>query len=231
MRYEGSEAVRLDGAEVRQPERRASERSFQVLPGGGLDARARQGVSPQFVANLKLCVIAVMVLVIVGGIRVALSTATVSSLKAASSLRSEISEAEDTNAELQVELSVDSSTQRIIRIATQNYGMVLATSVDSIDIGSASQSEVDTQEDTTDAQATDDSSADTSQQSGESSVDQSASADTNSNANVTSETDSSSESSDTDGSSSGQEDIDSSTLSPSNAGANAVTEAELENAA
>lgn len=250
MRYDGSEAVRLDGAEVRQPQRRpAPQPSFQVLPGGGLDARARRGVDPQFVAHLRLCVLAVVLLVAIGGVRVALSAATVSSLETTSSLRSEISDAKDLNSELQIERSVDASAQRIIRIATENYGMILATNVDSISIGSAQQASTNDQSDSAESgqaasDATDgqqDASTDASSDAGSSDAadaDSGESSESSSpSAEVTTASEASSDSSvddatgDTSATLTSQDEAVLSNLSPSNAGANAVSEAELENAA
>ena len=250
MRYDGSEAVRLDGAEVRQPQRRpAPQPSFQVLPGGGLDARVRRGVDPQFVAHLRLCVLAVVLLVAIGGVRVALSAATVSSLETTSSLRSEISDAKDLNSELQIERSVDASAQRIIRIATENYGMVLATNVDSISIGSAQQASTNDQSDSVESgqaasDATDgqqDASTDASSDAGSSDAadaDSGESSESSSpSAEVTTASEASSDSSvddatgDTSATLTSQDEAVLSNLSPSNAGANAVSEAELENAA
>lgn len=250
MRYDGSEAIRLDGAEVRQPQRRpAPQPSFQVLPGGGLDARARRGVDPQFVAHLRLCVLAVVLLVAIGGVRVALSAATVSSLETTSSLRSEISDAKDLNSELQIERSVDASAQRIIRIATENYGMVLATNVDSISIGSAQQASTNDQSDSVESgqaasDATDgqqDASTDASSDAGSSDAadaDSGESSESSSpSAEVTTASEASSDSSvddatgDTSATLTSQDEAVLSNLSPSNAGANAVSEAELENAA
>lgn len=250
MRYDGSEAVRLDGAEVRQPQRRpAPQPSFQVLPGGGLDARARRGVDPQFVAHLRLCVLAVVLLVAIGGVRVALSAATVSSLETTSSLRSEISDAKDLNSELQIERSVDASAQRIIRIATENYGMILATNVDSISIGSAQQASTNDQSDSAESgqaasDATDgqqDASTNASSDAGSSDAadaDSGESSESSSpSAEVTTASEASSDSSvddatgDTSATLTSQDEAVLSNLSPSNAGANAVSEAELENAA
>ena len=129
----GSEAVRLDYMQTANTrEQRVAAPSWEVIPGGGLDARARRGVSPEFVRALRLAVALVVALVLVGGARVALSAATVSALETTQTLQSKVSEAQDTNDALQIERSVDASSQRIVRIATENYGMVRASSVDDI---------------------------------------------------------------------------------------------------
>ena len=118
----------MDAAE-RGYERLESESrpSFEVVSGGGLDARARAGVSPQFVARVRTVVIAAAVLILLGMARVALSAATVGLLQSNSDLATQISEAQTLNEQLRVERSVLSSNARISRIATQNYGMVLSS--------------------------------------------------------------------------------------------------------
>jgi cell division protein FtsL len=194
-------------------------------------------------------VLAVVLLVAIGGVRVALSAATVSSLETTSSLRSEISDAKDLNSELQIERSVDASAQRIIRIATENYGMILATNVDSISIGSAQQASTNDQSDSAESgqaasDATDgqqDASTDASSDAGSSDAadaDSGESSESSSpSAEVTTASEASSDSSvddatgDTSATLTSQDEAVLSNLSPSNAGANAVSEAELENAA
>ena len=133
MSNEGSEAVRLDYMQTAQTrEQRVAAPSWEVITGGGLDARARRGVSPEFVRALRTVIALVVALVLVGGARVALSAATVSARETTQTLQSKVSEAQDTNDALQIERSVDASSQRIVRIATENYGMVRASSVDDI---------------------------------------------------------------------------------------------------
>ena len=66
---------------------------------------------------------------------VALTTATVSQLQQTASLKEDIVSATATNNDLQIERSVLSSSSRIDRIATQNYGMVYPTSSDTITVG------------------------------------------------------------------------------------------------
>ena len=139
MRYQGSEAVRMDVAErsrERRDERVEQRPSFSVVTGGGLDARARAGVSPQFLHRVRLAVVCALVFIALGACRVALSTATVSTLQANSALRSQIKEAQALNEDLQVEKSVRSSSSRISRIATQNYGMSLSTNREVITVSS-----------------------------------------------------------------------------------------------
>lgn len=125
MRYQGSEAVSLDAVERRRPQQVPS-RSFDVVEGEGLDARAREGVGPQFLARAKAISAAVCLVVALGMCRVALSAATVSTLQASSQITSDIKAAQTLEDDLKVERSVLSSSSRITRIATQNYGMVYA---------------------------------------------------------------------------------------------------------
>ena len=117
-----------DRRATRHEEARAPRPSFSVVTGGGLDARARRGVSTAFLMRVKVAVAISMTFIALGACRVALTTASVSLLQGNVTLRSEIKEAKAYNDDLQVEHSVLSSASRIDRIATQNYGMVLSGS-------------------------------------------------------------------------------------------------------
>ena len=111
--------------------------SFEVVTGGGLDARARAGVSPQFVARLRLALVVALALIVIGMARVAISAATVASLRAGVELNTQIEEAQFLNEQLRVQRSSLASNARISRIATQNYGMVLSTGAETISIADA----------------------------------------------------------------------------------------------
>jgi len=140
MRYQGSEALDMETADrraTRHEEARAPRPSFSVVTGGGLDARARRGVSTAFLTRVKVAVVVSMTFIALGTCRVALTTASVSLLQGNVTLRSEIKEAKAYNDDLQVEHSVLSSASRIDRIATQNYGMVLSSSYDVLDLTTA----------------------------------------------------------------------------------------------
>ena len=128
MRYQGSAAYSMGAAERSRErlEERASS-SFEVVSGGGLDARAREGVSRAFVARVRTVVVVAVVLIALGMVRVGISAATVSLLRSNADLGTQIAEAESLNEQLRVQRSVLSSNARISRIATQNYGMVLPT--------------------------------------------------------------------------------------------------------
>lgn len=158
MRYQGSEALDMEFAERGAAlEREAARPSFEVVPGGGLDARARRGVSAQFLANAKTILKIAAVVLIVGMVRVALTTATVSTLKANSSLRSAVEDAQNLNDDLKIERAVLSSNSRISRIATQNYGMALSSDAVSVDLSAdaATAQDAEAQDEATDAAAVD----------------------------------------------------------------------------
>ncbi len=126
MRYESSEAVRLDGYDMRSNMREASASpSFDVYEGGGLDARVRQGVTHQFLVKLVRVALVAAAICALGFARVAISTATVSALQANESLESQVGDATALYNDLKASKSALSSVSRIERIATQNYGMVL----------------------------------------------------------------------------------------------------------
>ena len=141
MRYQGSEALNIDFVEGGEALEEAARPSFQVLPGGGLDARARKGVSAQFIANIRTGIILAAVLIAIGLVRVAISSATVVALSNNSTLRSEVSDAKNLNDELKIERAVLSSNSRIARIATQNYGMVLSSDALTVEVGEAAAAE------------------------------------------------------------------------------------------
>ncbi len=142
MRYEGSEAYYVDGTERRR-ERPEGElrRSFEVVSGGGLDARVRAGITPTFLARVRAVLVVAAVLIVVGMVRVALSSATVSLLQSNVDLSTQIEDAQALNNKLRIERSVLSSNSRISRIATQNYGMVLPTG--SVHVGAGVDEQID----------------------------------------------------------------------------------------
>ena len=124
------------GAAERSRERfeEQAARSFEVVTGGGLDARAREGVSPLFVARLRMVLVVAVVLIAIGMVRVGISAATVSLLRTNVDLGTQIEEAESLNEQLRVQRSALSSSARIGRIATQNYGMVPASESVTLDL-------------------------------------------------------------------------------------------------
>lgn len=135
MRYQGSEAIDLEYAERRRArQQRQAAPSLEVVSGGGLDAQARRGVSHEFLVRVAVVCSIALALLVVGAVRVVLSTAAVSALRANATLRTEVSEAQSLNDELKIERSVLSSSTRIGRIATQNYGMVFSGETMSVNI-------------------------------------------------------------------------------------------------
>ena len=137
MRYQGSEAMSMGAAERRRERLDRQEApSFEVVTGGGLDARVRAGVSPVFVARLRAALAVFAVLLALGMARVALSSASITLLSSNVQLSSQIESAESLNDQLRVQRSVLSSNARISRIATQNYGMVLSGDFVTVSLGS-----------------------------------------------------------------------------------------------
>lgn len=136
MRTRGSEAPRLEEFE-RGYAYEVSRPTFNVVEGGGLDAQVRRGVTSDFVVRLRLIAFAVATILLLGAIRVALTTATVTHLQANLQTKAGIERAIEVNAALRIERSVLSNTTRITRIATQNYGMVYAVSHDYLDVPTA----------------------------------------------------------------------------------------------
>ena len=142
MRYQGSEAYSMEATERRRErlERQAAP-SFEVVTGGGLDARARAGVSATFVAKVRAVLAVAAVLIVLGMARVGIAAATVSLLSSNSALSSQIEEVSSLNEQLRVQRSVLSSNVRITRIATQNYGMVLTGDAVTVDLGSTDEAQ------------------------------------------------------------------------------------------
>ena len=131
----GSEAVaRTIQFEHEYAPEQSTRSSFEVVPGGGLDADARRGVSSQFIQRVKLIVVAAALFLTLGVVRVGISTATVSTLQSNNAIRNEMRATTATNDSLRVSRSLLASTTRIERIATQNYGMTLETNRPVVDV-------------------------------------------------------------------------------------------------
>lgn len=136
MIQRGTEAVRLDYAEQARAPERGGRPSFDVVEGGGIDAMARRGVSDAFVALSRVAVVSIVLFVALGISRVALTTAAVTCLRANVETQSAIEAARSYNSELRVERSVLCDTNRIVRIATENYGMAPACDHDLVQLPS-----------------------------------------------------------------------------------------------
>ena len=131
----GSEAVaRTIQFEHEYAPEQSTRSSFEVVPGGGLDADARRGVSSQFIQSVKLIAVAAAFFLTLGVVRVGISTATVSTLQSNNAIRNEMRATTATNDSLRVSRSLLASTTRIERIATQNYGMTLETNRPVVDV-------------------------------------------------------------------------------------------------
>lgn len=125
--------------------------SFEVVEGGGLDAKVRAGVSEHFLHSIKLILAVTIVFVAIGMVRVGILAACVSTLQSNNAIVHNIEKAQLKNGELRVERSILSSTSRIARIASQSYGMQLPSTTDTIDIAQQDSPKAGTQS-TQDAQ-------------------------------------------------------------------------------
>lgn len=143
MNMYGSEALEYEEMIRTRPARSTeSQPSFEVVSGGGLDARVRAGVSSEFLARVKMVVAAAVLLFVLGSLRVALTSMTVAQLSANAEMREQISDFITNNDNLRVERSLMSSAGRIDRIAVQNYGMVVPASYDVIVLDTAEDEEL-----------------------------------------------------------------------------------------
>lgn len=157
MMYQGSEAVRLDYLGEATP-RREQRTSFEVVEGAGLDHLERRGVSPQFIANLKLAAAVCVALVVLCVARIGVYSMAVGTLASNESMRSELKQTVALEDDLRIQRSVLSSTQRIDRIATQSYGMVAANGVEKLSVSDSADTASEgtgATDEATDAQATD----------------------------------------------------------------------------
>ena len=99
---------------------------YYAVPGGGLDAHARRGVSTQFISAVMTVVLAFALIFTIGVGRVVLSTMTVSKLQANNETRTALRQMTAENDNLRISRSLLSSNTRIEKIATQRYGMKLS---------------------------------------------------------------------------------------------------------
>lgn len=163
MMYQGSEAVRLDYLGEATP-RREQRTSFEVVEGAGLDHLERRGVSPQFIANLKLAAAVCVALVVLCVARIGVYSMAVGTLASNESMRSELKQTVALEDDLRIQRSVLSSTQRIDRIATQSYGMVAANGAEKLSVSDSADTASEgtgAADEATDAQATDAQATDT----------------------------------------------------------------------
>lgn len=131
----GSEAIaRTTQNEFEYARQESTRASFEVIPGGGLDADARRGVSSQFIQRIKIVAVAAALFLTLGVVRIGISTATVSTLQSNNVIRNEMRETSAANDSLRISRSLLASSTRIDRIAAQNYGMTLETNRCVVDV-------------------------------------------------------------------------------------------------
>ena len=131
MRYSSSAALAYESPDYVY-EAPARKKRLNVVAGGGLDAQARKGVSAGFVHTVQVVLLAVFVFFALGAVRVAITAQTVTLLRENANMQAAIEETVDANDSLRVERSALSSSERIVAIATDNYGMHLAAASESL---------------------------------------------------------------------------------------------------
>lgn len=122
-------------AEEAAPEER---RGFDVLPGSSLDARAREGASPRFMAVVARLAAVVVVALLLGMARVAIVSSASDLERSNAQLRQQIFSAEDVGDGLEAEVTRRSSRSRVTSIAT-GYGMVRAETTEDLSLGDRSE--------------------------------------------------------------------------------------------
>ncbi len=135
MAYQSNLAFQLDAN--REAQVLPSPRPLSLHEGGGVDARVRHEASHSLSLLVRSVVAITLVLAVLGGLRVVLTVQTVNTLKHVNEVESNVSEALDARNELMMERSVLSNTDRIQRIATENYGMIYANEVETITVKQA----------------------------------------------------------------------------------------------
>lgn len=134
MSYQGSLALNMTAAPGRPRQAPEERPELEVVTGGGLDARAREGMSAEFVRAVVGAVMAVTLFLVVGVARVTITSSTVTLLRDNTTMRSQITQIESENDGLRVVRSSLSSTTRIVSIATETYGMVSADDVETLSL-------------------------------------------------------------------------------------------------
>lgn len=137
MSYTGSEATRLDvyRGESLQQQRQAT---LRTVAGEGADARARAGVTSEFLAKYKTFLVVVAIVGALCVARVGTFALAAGIMADNATMRTQIEESTTLANQLRIQRSVLSSTSRIDRIATQTYGMVAADSAEQMTAGAAS---------------------------------------------------------------------------------------------
>ena len=137
MSYTGSEATRLDvyRGESLQQQRQAT---LRTVAGEGADARARAGVTSEFLAKYKAFLVVVAIVGVLCVARVGTFALAAGIMADNATMRTQIEESTTLANQLRIQRSVLSSTSRIDRIATQTYGMVAADTAEQMTAGAAS---------------------------------------------------------------------------------------------
>ena len=144
MNYAASTAYDLDRLDYghAEPDRK---RRMSVITGGGLDAKARKGVSARFIHALQIVLLFALVFFGLGAVRVAITAQTLTLLRDNASMQAQIETMSDENNNLRIERSSLASSERIIAIATGSYGMHLSAASESLtlpaDIVAAAEAE------------------------------------------------------------------------------------------
>ena len=131
MSYYSSAARKLENPDYGREAQPRRER-LSVHRGGGLDAQARKGVSAGFVHTIQVVLLAVFVIFGLGIARVAITAQTNSLLRQNAEMENAIAAMGDTNDSLRIERSSLRSRERIVTIATDNYGMHVAAADESL---------------------------------------------------------------------------------------------------
>lgn len=142
MSYTGSEATRLDvyRGESLQQQRQAT---LRTVAGEGADARARAGVTSEFLAKYKVFLAIVAIVGALCVARVGTFAIAAGIMADNATMRTQIEESTTLANQLRIQRSVLSSTSRIDRIATQTYGMVAADSAEQMTAGATSAASED----------------------------------------------------------------------------------------
>ena len=140
MAYRGNAAYQLD---FEQQAWEIPARGLSVHEGGASVVRPHVDPMADLFALVKAVIVLTAMLFVLGGARVALTAQTVSVLKEVSVAEATLDSAYDTRTELRVERSALSSADRIQRIATENYGMVYASEVETLVLPQASETSAD----------------------------------------------------------------------------------------
>ena len=133
MKYQDNTAVSFEMAAQSAPQTQPS-RDFGVVEGRGLDALARQGVSPETISSFAKVFAAFLFIMVLGIARIYVSTLASSAQSDSDTLRNQIQAAQTLEGELRVEESVLSSNHRIASIASKHFGMVQDVNKEEINI-------------------------------------------------------------------------------------------------